>query len=330
MDSAGYIWAADRSLVYRFDGSEWRAFDLRRYGAPNTMRSTKLVADRDGTIWVLDYARNLLHWKRDSTVEVIPCKDCTGELAAAPDGSIIVGVENRGLVICRNGKVEHFWGEMASDPRQQMYLGLVNSLQFDPAGQLWFGTRRGVWHYDGKTFTQYDTGSSALRASINYNIAFDTDGTMWTAGYPPKNLCRYRDSVWDEFQNIGEWMVTVNGDAPAYRVLRVIALQGGGVLVSAQFKVAIAIYRNGLWSQPWIPPALDSATLWPTVVDRRGRVWMRITYWQPEGIGVWGGLAVYDPALDHPRVDSTVPPPVQLVDPAHRLFIPGEGTPGRE
>jgi len=325
MDSVGNIWMGDGGgLIHRFDGAEWKMFDLKPLGVPNSPIQG-LAIDPKGILWMAVEGK-LVRWDGGTKAEVVSIDSTYGlETAIAPDGTILFGTHYQGIYTYNDGVIKHLWGEWEpSGSGHGMEMWHVSDMEFDSRGELWFGTRRGVWHYDGTTFHQYDTGNSAIRDPVNYNLIFDREGTLWTAGMPPKNLCRLRDGEWEEFVSIGRWMETPFKSHPLdYRICRIVLLRDGGVLVGGQFTSAISIYRHGVWYQPGIPERLRGLNwLGPSVVDRRGRVWMRT-----DGAA---SVVMYDPARDRPRADTTVPPPVRWPAPsAPNSFVPGI-TPRRE
>lgn len=329
MDSAGNIWAGEgNGWLHKFDGKRWTSFDLKLFGAP-AASIQGMAIDRKGIFWMAINGK-LARWDGHERVDTFDIENTYGlEVAVRPDGVILFGTHYQGIYLYKpkDGTIEHFWGEWEqSGSGHGMWMWNINNFQYDPHGDLWFASRRGVWRYDGKSFHQFDTSNSAIRDPVIYNIIFDSSGAMWTAGMPLKNLCRYRDGVWEEFPSIGSWMeFSLRPDRPAaYCASRVILLHDGSILVGDQFIGAVSIYRDGVWYQPGVPERVKRLRgLSPTLVDRRGRVWMRTR-----------GLVVYDPARDQPRPDTTVPPPVRWRpkpspnDPA----VPGlpAGSPGRQ
>ncbi|MCD4747895.1 MAG: hypothetical protein K8R59_00865 [Thermoanaerobaculales bacterium] len=55
----------------------------------------------------------------------------------------------------------------------------VKDVLIDSVGDLWIGTKAGVQHFDGTTWTTYDTSNSPLPNDIVYAITEDLDGDMW-------------------------------------------------------------------------------------------------------------------------------------------------------
>jgi ligand-binding sensor domain-containing protein len=71
-----------------------------------------------------------------------------------------------------------------SGPADNVHCGLQ-----DKTGNLWFGTTgRGVYKYDGKTFTQF-TIADGLNSNTVWSMLEDTEGNIWIG--TNKGLCRY-------------------------------------------------------------------------------------------------------------------------------------------
>lgn len=92
----------------------------------------------------------------------------------------------------------------AGTPVYAVEVGLasnwVYAFAFDSAGQVWFGTSRGVSKFDGTAWTVYSTSNSGLASNWVYAIAVDKGGSTWfkTAG----GISKFDGTTWVTYPTI--------------------------------------------------------------------------------------------------------------------------------
>jgi ligand-binding sensor domain-containing protein len=68
----------------------------------------------------------------------------------------------------------------------------IRSVKEDPSGILWLGTRhRGVWRYDGKTFSRY-----LEQTGLGMPLLVDRSGNIWFSGEEDENGLENRTGIW--------------------------------------------------------------------------------------------------------------------------------------
>ncbi len=77
----------------------------------------------------------------------------------------------------------------------------VKEVYVDSAGDLWVGSKEGVQHYDGVTWTTYNTSNSPLPADIVYSIVQDNSGDMWFG--TDFGCARFDGVTWDVHTDLG-------------------------------------------------------------------------------------------------------------------------------
>lgn len=77
----------------------------------------------------------------------------------------------------------------------------VKEVLVDSAGDLWIGAKEGVQHFDGTTWTTFDTSNSPLPNNVVYAIVEDLDGDMWFGtGHGCAELV---GTTWSVFTDLG-------------------------------------------------------------------------------------------------------------------------------
>lgn len=167
-DKAGNLWFGTAGEgVYRYDGQFFTQFTIKDGLNDNNVWS--LLEDTAGNIWL-----------------------GTGDGICRYDGEKITAVPipiDNNLYLPRNISPNH-------DPSVK---NEVWSMLKDRKGILWFGTRSGLYCYDGKFFTRFldndgIKNSDSLQLKMVECMLEDKDGTIWLgSGMIPgdEGICRY-------------------------------------------------------------------------------------------------------------------------------------------
>ncbi|MCD4654040.1 hypothetical protein K8T06_08895, partial [bacterium] len=71
----------------------------------------------------------------------------------------------------------------------------------DSSNDLWVGTKEGVQHFDGVTWTTYTTSNSPLPNNLVYSIVQDLSGDMWFG--TDFGCARFDGTTWDVYTDLG-------------------------------------------------------------------------------------------------------------------------------
>lgn len=178
-DKNGNLWFGTDQGVYRYDGKSFKNYN-QKDGLKNTVISRKsLLVDQSGTIWVGTQA---------GVYQYDPSADAKGIPAFSPfpllDAINIAGIfedKNGNIWFASAGKgVFRYDGKKMVNFNEIEGLGenYAGGIAQDPAGNMWFTTKKGISRYDGKIFTEY-TPKDGLGGTEFWGLLIEPSGIVW-------------------------------------------------------------------------------------------------------------------------------------------------------
>ncbi len=164
MTSDGVIWAGTNNGLSRFDGREWRSFAFEQ--AASAFKVTSIAVDAQDQLWVVGDGRVWCFsdgkWRSGELhfwVVFIAVR-ANGEVCAADWGD----------VFCFDGER---WEKISASQR----MGNIQSLVADTKGNLWVGTRKKGFRFDGRHWDEYGEDQPE---NVRWDSLWaDSDGGMW-------------------------------------------------------------------------------------------------------------------------------------------------------
>jgi signal transduction histidine kinase/ligand-binding sensor domain-containing protein len=197
------------ALLERRDGSVWMARPLcqligtetRCYGGadgvPSFRGALALTEDATGNLW-LGGDTGLVRWRPDSSTAYMPegLKANGGQggvsaFAAAPDGSVWVGVGLRGRGMGLEHVVQGRWNSLVAPGFEGSSLEVL-ALLLDRSGALWIGTvDQGIYRvYQNKV--DHFGSADGLSSDWVLGLYEDREGNVWAT--TPRGIDRFRDT----------------------------------------------------------------------------------------------------------------------------------------
>ena len=278
VDRDGFLWAATRNGLNRFDGYNCRIFkkeeDEQLGMASNYVNC--LLQDRQGLFYVgmwgafqtYDGQRFRDVKTHDRQGNVVPCYvSC---LLQRANGDILVGTSGHGLM--RVSDRENAYAMEGPLENVNTVLHMIE----DSKRQLWVVTaEQGLWCYDGKTVKRYFDSESLC--TIVTDVCQDHDGRIY-AGTRNKGLMRME----------GDRFVPVAATS-THHIASLYVNRKGNIMIGYDGN-GLAIYypQSGLLvDNPYYSREVDLATtkIYSIVEDMKGNYWLGLlqkgVYMQP-------------------------------------------------
>ncbi|MCP9754784.1 hypothetical protein EGI26_06365 [Lacihabitans sp. CCS-44] len=166
-DKKGNLWFGTQAEgVCRFDGKTFTWFTEKGLAGPAVLG---LFEDKNGNIWMGNNGAGLFRY----------------------DGKTLVNfTEEKGL----GNKEFRAAGKAALGTMARIY-----AINEDKKGDLWIGTvDAGLWRYDGKTLTNYNTKEGLTSNAIN-TIYKDKKGELWF-GTDTEGICKFNGKTFYRFE----------------------------------------------------------------------------------------------------------------------------------
>ena len=195
-DSRGFLWAASREGLYRYDGYDTTAF-LPGPDRPECISDIDIQSvyeDSAGIIWIATNGsgldrydpadgsfRNFSHDREDP---LSISDNSVHAISEGPGGGLWIATR-KGLnrLDRESGEFERFLHD--TEDQRSLSSDWVLSLHFSGSGRLWLGTMGGgvnLWNQQGRVFQRYDlaelTGGRTNRNQIS-GLFEDEDGILW-------------------------------------------------------------------------------------------------------------------------------------------------------
>jgi ligand-binding sensor domain-containing protein/two-component sensor histidine kinase len=265
-DHEGYLWIGTDAGLFRFDGWSFAAWDALSDTSVPPSAVTALCVSRDGSLWAgFAEGKGVRHIRNgavrfENTNEGGPpsatdlIEDREGTIWAVGDGA---------LYRLRNHTWEHVVLPWNPGPVDALITTGVLQLYVSRNGDLWVGTRWGVFRRDSAT----DRFQIMSDRHI-WGISEDEDGVVWTS-----------DAV-SGFRRLA------SPDPPKH------ALQGTGyrLLHDRQGDLWVATFGKGLWrarraaspeafvvEEAGLRTGLSSNSIHALIEDRDGNIWVGTT-----------------------------------------------------
>ncbi|OGG51169.1 MAG: hypothetical protein A3F84_19335, partial [Candidatus Handelsmanbacteria bacterium RIFCSPLOWO2_12_FULL_64_10] len=148
-DQEGALWFGIEGGVSRYDGKSFISFTTRDGLAHNLV--LKILQDREGILWFGTWGGGVSRYDPSTSLALR-----SGQAPSASSG--------------------HVWTTFTA--RDGLADDHVGAIFQDREGYIWFGTKRGVSRYDGKSFITLTTRDGLAHNTV-YSILQDREGYMW-------------------------------------------------------------------------------------------------------------------------------------------------------
>jgi len=188
LDPTGKVWAAGRSGVSIFNGSEWTPYrppgiDLKRY------RYSSIRHDVEGTSYLGTSDGKVIVVARD-TVRVI------GLPQAFPEDRVErIRASGAGVWFVTGRNIYQFKGTFVkAPPPPELYAGEISDVAALESGEIWATSRFGILHFNGRAWEVLDR-KQGLPTEYFLSVAKDLEGNLWFQTFD-RGIVEYSTGRW--------------------------------------------------------------------------------------------------------------------------------------
>lgn len=186
-DSHGNIWLSTDGGITKWGIDGHDSISIHNYDKKNWLGGrlvTQIVTGPDSTIWVGTtdgffrlVNRHFMQIKPKNG----PSRIIVTSLCFDQRGTLWIGTQNQGIMSYRDQHIKHYpWGLSKS-------LGRINCIIMDRNGTLWFGTNRGLVHFDHHRAKLIDQ-RLGLTDDLVICLMQDREGNIWIGTQSGLNL----------------------------------------------------------------------------------------------------------------------------------------------
>ncbi len=287
-DADGNIWCGlSQSGLVKYDGDSWKKYQTTNSIFPYDFSVNDIETDSRQNIWIGTYDGLM---KFDGEDWVIYDSANSGliytsvrSLESDSNNNIWMsaskpGTGNEHVLVKYDGEN---WTTIDSPLPTDQYWGI----KADSQGIFWFTSGEGLFRFDGKNWTNYNTDNSPIISNNISSVAFDPEGNVWIGLYPRSN------DDWSSaglmmFDREGKWITynTNNSEIP-YDIVTGLAVDSDGIVwlgTLSNFGFQYSRYGGGLTKfdgKKWTSYTEDNSEIpnneiWGICIDDADNLWL--------------------------------------------------------
>jgi len=318
VDKNNKIWIGTIDGISVFDGGNWQTFFANVDNERIKMFLGKLAVDFDNNIWTTGgglYNNKTNEWSnyKDSTSFIT---DKSFNMIYVNQKNVKLFGTNRGRVYCYNDTIWSVFDSTNSilpvdykNSHGNIIASPVNAISEDKNGNMWFGTKRGLYFYNGTDWKKV-TISRTLPSNWITAIAVDWKNHKWY-GTVNKGVSVDKNGEWQTFNTLNSnmqsgvinaiaadssdnvWIATGNkgaaiydgdslrdvknsgGKPPMYTILSITVDRDGTVWMGGLSKLGVVEYRDNSFISHFDPDKNEYSTIIGDVgIDMYNNKWL--------------------------------------------------------
>lgn len=169
----GYMWLGTFGGLTRFDGIRFTTFNTANTPSLHSNRITALHEDRDGVLWIGEENGGVIRYAGGKFEVFLLAEDDPTDLV-----SWIHRDRNGGLWVTNSNSVKRYEVGKPRSPATFRLPKTASTIAEGRAGDLWFGVRGGLTHWQDGQVTDYVVPHTRLAGFDNF-IRIDSADRIW-------------------------------------------------------------------------------------------------------------------------------------------------------
>lgn len=176
-DAGGSVWMGGKYYgIGKFNGKQCNVYNQTNSGLPFDQYNSKIKVDKKGNVWIASFRwmakLNGSNWKTWITGSDLSAFPIISDFLVDANGVVwIFSTDGFGKI--ENDKYSIIPG---------IHGGTNHCMGVDNNNNIWIGIEgRGLYIYNGSTFSNYNTSNSSLPTNNVFSISFDSHKNMWLA-----------------------------------------------------------------------------------------------------------------------------------------------------
>jgi ligand-binding sensor domain-containing protein len=280
VDNNDNIWFGTSSGVQMFDGTNWTSYNTSIYPSMASDNIKVISTISNGDIWIgTDFGASRydgIEWTTytSATMQSIPLiSNQIKSIDEDPSTGIIWIGTNQGVTpLDLSGATNSL-----SIGTPDLHWSGVNATSFDANGDIWFSSPLGgITHYDGVSYTTYDT-SNGLLSQYATDLIIDNQDNKWVGTSSGMSIL---DASNTYFTNHTRMYIMPPPDTlnPVVN----IALDGWGrmwtsIYVGYLSEGGIAYWNGSIWNDFHVSDGLAGPNVKGLAIDSQNNVWLATT-----------------------------------------------------
>ena len=261
----GYIWLATNGGLARYDGVNFKTFEVGNTPGMTSNRILSLCEDREGSLWIGTENQGLMRLKDGAFTSYPEIEDVKNRAVAG-----IIEAREGGLWLATATAIVRFKGGVFSsykdpDGLPARLVPWSRSMVEDNSGELWIALNKGLLRLGKEQTNLYTTREGLPDHRVNA-VCLDRDGKLWigTEG----GLTSMRDGRFTTY--------TTNDGLSGDYITCITEDRAGNLWVGTQ--AAGLMRRTGdRWSHIGAADGLSDKNIRCIAEDREGNIWVGTT-----------------------------------------------------
>lgn len=174
-------------------------------------------------------------------------------------------------------------------------LNIVNQIEQDSEGNIWFATNGGLVKYDGSSFSRFTTSNGLFTSNMTYSVKWDDSKNVLWVGTYSDGLLRYDGSTFTQI-----YLYEPSSPFFALNQVNEIFIENDGDIWVTGYGI-FEFDGDSLYQKSYYVSEIEEGLFWGLNIDQNDKLWIGSDYLH--------GLFMYDGAswYTYDSINSPIP-----------------------